>query len=99
MSSLDCPYPLPQMDVRVLKAAVEGDMTAMREVHGVCPKRLKAAHNKVLTMCIGTAVQLHVYSIPDLSVIIVCSYRLPTILYSMDGQPFIWLPFMGELRW
>ena len=36
------------MDVRVLKAAVEGDVIAMRELHGVCPKRLKAAHNMVL---------------------------------------------------
>ena len=38
------------MDLRVLKAAMEGDMIAMRELHGLCPKRLKAAHNKVLAM-------------------------------------------------
>lgn len=31
----------------MLKAAVEGDMTAMREMHVLSPGRLKAAHNKV----------------------------------------------------
>ena len=35
------------MDVRVLKAAIEGDMSLMREMHVLSPRRLKAAHNKV----------------------------------------------------
>ena len=35
------------MDVRVLKAAVEGDVSAMREMHLLSPRRLKAARNKV----------------------------------------------------
>ena len=100
INSLSCT--LSQVDVRLLKAAVEGDMPAMREVHSLFPRRLHFARYMVQLNCTGNLLAnlcKHSYLQEC------CFFELFSldcqlyILHSMAGLPFIWQHSMDMPRW